>query len=438
MGKKSSIIYRYEYDMDKNSTTYDTIIIGGGIAGLYTGINLLKSNPKRRVALAEKYSKFGGRTFTFYADISGVKYQWEEGAARISDMHKLTLDLLKEYKLKVVPISPDVSYKESGAYEMEENYFEKSTPIFLKPLHQLSSHVLETSTIYSLLCSIHGKKQTESLLNRYPYRAELNVMRADMALNLFKNEFGSDSGYSICAEGLSELIKRMKEEFERLGGITYPHHELTGLVNQTCTFANGPPSKGSTRPQVVLEGKRIVFAIPVDSLRKIKPFNTLDVLKHLTMKPLVRLYAVFPPLANGKQWFEPYTRIITAERPRYIIPIDPQKGVIQISYTDSSDTVPIMKMNEELGETGLGKEIVEDLRTLLGIEIPDPIIVKIHPWEQGVTYWLPGNYDPYKLSKELRKPFKDKQWYLTGESYSTRQCWIEGALEHASMLCKIL
>lgn len=416
--------------MNQNSTTYDIVIIGGGIAGLYLAVNLVK---KYKVALAEKYSKFGGRTFTFNADISGTKYQWEEGAARISDSHTMTLSLLKKYGLTMTKIGKEISYKESGLYKMEPNHFESAIPILLKPLYLLSKDTLANSTIRKLLVDIHGEKETDSFLNRYPYRAEINTMRADMALSLFDNEFGKESGYSICNEGLTELINRMKKEFETAGGTVFPHHELINVEGTNAIFKNGPPSKGSSRPTVVLQGKKIVFALPVDSIKQIKPFKNLEPLKHLTMKPLLRIYAVFP----NTDWFQ-YSRIITAQRPRYIIPGDLKKGVIQISYTDSTDTIPLMKMYEEKGESYVGSVIVEDLRTLLGVKVPDPLFVKVHPWKQGVTYWLPGDYDPYKLSKELCKPFPDREWFLAGESYSTRQCWIEGALEHAHMVEKII
>ena len=44
---------------------YDVVIIGGGIAGVYTMFQLKKKYPKLKVLLLEKEDRFGGRVYTF-------------------------------------------------------------------------------------------------------------------------------------------------------------------------------------------------------------------------------------------------------------------------------------------------------------------------------------------------------------------------------------
>jgi len=70
------------------------------------------------------------------------------------------------------------------------------------------------------------------------------------------------------------------------------------------------------------------------------------------------------------------------------------------------------------------------------MQIPNPTFIKAHPWTWGTTYWLPGSYD---MKKESMKALcVAPNIYVCGESYSMRQSWIEGALEHSEELLKVL
>lgn len=421
-----------------NSNTYDILIIGGGIAGIYTATEIIKARPKLRVALAEKYKILGGRTFTFYADVSGVSYQWEEGGARIKNNHVLINGLIKKYNLNTIPISEESRYKMDGAHPVEPDLFHPAIPTFLYPLLSLPQETLQKTTIRKLLTEIHGQRLTDNFLERYPYRAEVNIMRADMALELFKNEMRGDDGYSICKEGLSKLIERMRIAAEKKGVTFLVHHELVDVDGHNAHFKHGPPSEGVGREDVVVEATTIVFALPFTALKSIKQFEKLAMSKYLTMAPLLRIYSVFPPLKDGTQWFQDLPRTVSSTHARYIIPANSKKGALQISYTDSIDAVPLMELYKEKGITALETHLLEDVRTLFHKDIPKPLFTKAHPWEDGVTYWLPGDYDPYKVSKEICKPFKELNWFVCGESYSVRQGWIEGALEHAETMLKLL
>jgi hypothetical protein len=74
------------------------------------------------------------------------------------------------------------------------------------------------------------------------------------------------------------------------------------------------------------------------------------------------------------------------------------------------------------------------------MSIPDPLFFKSHPWKTGATYWIPGDYSPVLESKKAVHPFPAKfpGVWLCGESWSLRQAWVEGALEHAEEMLKKL
>ena len=429
--------------MAENSNTYDICIIGAGIAGLYVATEMSRRRPKYRICIADKYKTLGGRATTYRVDISGVKYQWEEGAARISESHTLMLSLFRQYKLTTAPIRDPTEYRESGAYPMEPPLFNESIPVTLDTLGGLDMDILEMNTIESLLKKIVGPKEAATLCIRHPYRAEINVLRADLGISLFQNEFAPTEKYVTCKEGLGELITRMAAEFERRGGTILRHHELIEMYNEKAIFKKGPPSEGESRPDVEIGAKQFVFALPSAALGRIPQFAKWPLLKRIAMKPLFRVYAAFPLNSDGKAWFEGMPKIVTATAPRYIIPVDLKTGSLQISYTDSEDAEPLMEILEKSGEEALGKKLVEDLRLLFhdSYKIPDPLFVKGFPWKEGTSYWLPGSYDPYEESRQAIRPFRSERpnWYVCGESYSIRQCWMEGAVEHARLvLSKLL
>ena len=431
--------------MEEKLKKYDFIILGGGLAGLYCAREILKAKPSASLVLVEKYKMLGGRAVTFQKDIPGIgPVQWEIGAGRISNKHTLLLQLLREYNLNTVPISPDLVYRKDGNSPIEPNLFEPSLEVVLAPLQTLPNHILATHTLQELLIKIHGTEATKEWMNRFPYHAEMVVYRADEALDEFFGEMKSHEGYSVVAEGLSALAEKMSEEIVQRGGILLTENECVAVggdkkeawvdLRVGSPFGSG---KGS-RPIRHLCCKKLICALPYDALKKLSFFTKFSVLKHLTMEPLIRMYAVFP-LVNGKSWFSDLPRVVTTLPVRYILPIDKSKGTIMISYTDSKFSEHFMKLNKQEGEEGVEHEVMREIRTLFSEKkIPNPLYFKIHEWPAGVSYWLPGNYEPKNLSEEAIVPFPEKHpnIYVCGETFSLRQGWMEGALEHAEFLLR--
>jgi hypothetical protein len=431
--------------MDTKTKKYDTIILGGGLAGLYCAREILKARPSTSLVVVEKYKMLGGRAVTFQKDIQGVgSVQWEIGAGRISNKHTLVLKLLREYNLKTIPISPALVYKKDGTSPIEPNLFEPSLELLLAPLQSLPSKILATHTLEEILIQIHGTVATKEWMNRFPYHAEMVTYRADEALDEFFGEMKTHEGYSIVAEGLSALSQKMSEDIVQRGGILLTENECVevgGNTNEAWIRVRvGSPfgPSASKRPIRFLHGKKLICALPYDALKKLDFFKKFSILKHLTMEPLIRMYAVFP-LVGGKAWFSEIPRVVTTLPIRYLLPMDKSKGTIMISYTDSKFSEHFMKLNKQEGEEGVEREVMEQVRSLFPEKkIPNPLYFKIHEWPAGVSYWLPGTYEPKKLSEEALVPFPEKYptIYLCGETFSLRQGWIEGALEHAELLLR--
>jgi hypothetical protein len=106
-----------------------------------------------------------------------------------------------------------------------------------------------------------------------------------------------------------------------------------------------------------------------------------------------------------------------------------------LSYTDGNDTRIYGNVKNDKKLEGI---IMNDIRKLFPEKnIPDPIFFKSHYWSIGATYWLPGNYSPEELSQKALSPLPELPGvWLCGESWSTKQAWVEGALEHTELCLK--
>jgi monoamine oxidase len=408
--------------------TYDYIIVGAGIAGLHTAILLQKKYPKAKIAILERYKYNGGRVVTYKHDIPGYgKVQWENGAGRIHcTKHPLVMKYLHRYGLTFSPIGDVMAFVGSESQSlslMQTNIFESTyLPIIHALLQELSAEELRQHTIKELLEKIMDRPKAHEFLTQFAYNSELDVLRADWALQVFEGEMGSSSGFGVCKEGLSKLIAGMVADFK--GDILEEHY----VKNVNPDSLEVEVVSGKDGPIIMQAQKAVVLALHLDALCEIKSVRGWKMLQHVKMRPLLRTYAVFP----GKP-FKGVSKIVEDGGLRYFIPMG--DSVAMISYTDGSDAEKYIKILDNEGASVLCEKLMRELRKLFP-NIKDPIFFKAHPWRSGCSYWLPGDYDVEVASVEAHTPFPGKAVYVCGESFSTRQAWMEGALEHAESLFK--
>jgi len=393
---------------------YDYLIVGAGIAGLHCALRISKAFPKAKIAIAEMYNYTGGRIFTFHGASKGEskgasKAVWEAGAGRIHGSHKMTMKYLKDYGLTTIPIPSTAEWRSRGG-EGEEDIWPSLSQLLVTSLKKLDPKVLATHTIKELTFDKH-------LLDRFPYQAEVSTMRADIAIKSFENEMGDSKHFYVVKEGLSELTSRIKEALEKRGVKFLYNHRLVS-INPLYFEITNRHSK-----YVTITANKAILAVHCDALRGIKPFHNLPILKHLTMQPLLRTYGVFKnPITIPKT--------VTDSRLRYIIPVG--EHTLMTSYTDAEDTAVWKKVYDKGGDRALCHAIIGDLKGMFP-EIQMPTFFKSHYWKHGCSYWLPGVYDPKEESRKIMCPLPsaNQNVYVCGESYSMKQAWVEGALEHA-------
>jgi hypothetical protein len=408
-------------------SNYDICIIGAGISGLYCALKLKELNPDYTICILEKYKYIGGRTSTFKTTIPRIgNVQWEAGAGRIHQSHQQLLDLLKHYKIGVTPISNEI-YWMPRAGHLEKIEFSKYMNNLA--LDTIDSKTLAKHTLEEVLNETVGPALRKELTDRYEYRSEMDTERADKAVTLLSHELGSHDGYFVVNGGFSSLVKALKDDIQSRGVVILREHEAVNINKKGYKYEVS--LKGGDQP---LLASNVFVALTRDVVATMPCFKHLPILKQVKMRPLIRMYAVFPRVRGRPIWFEGLPKFVCPPPVRYVLPIDPVKGVIMISYTDGKDAEYWMNAIEKKGEKEVQREVMRQIRGLFPNKfIPIPIYFKIHAWSDGCSYWTPGDYDFNKVSKASVLPLPDTMpgVYMCNESWAYNQAWVECAVDQA-------
>ena len=393
---------------------YDTIIVGGGIAGLFLAYKL--KDTKKDILLIEKEKELGGRIHTIY----NVDYHYECAAGRISNKHNKLMTLIHELNLE------NQLYKLSK--EIDIIIHNKPSSINLKELFNilfiksrgLNKEYLNKIVLFQLLIDIFDYDTAVSIREAFGYDSEFMVLNAGAALSMFKKDlFKDDTDYFVFKEGLSKIVKLIVNKLELSNNVTIKLSE--GLEKIDDNYI-------TTDKQNRLYYEKIILTIPQENLINIEYLKDVKNLNSVQGVPLLRIYFKYP-VKDCKPWFSNIERTTTDNYIRHIIPISYKQGLIMISYTDG---YPVSLLNSlyQRGEKVLVEAIHKEIKDIFGIKknIPYPDKVHYHLWENGCHFWKPGS-DMNDICESIIKPIKGKDLYICGESYSKKQAWIEGSLD---------
>ena len=397
------------------------------------GVELLKKG-YRDVTIYEKYDYIGGRVVTIKRS-DGTTY--DIGAGRIHESHGLVMELITRYGLtwgEFQDVAP-LYISEYGARAVRNDFEESAMPIF-KRLVKEYGNVLGTTTIGRLLCKMLGEEKAHELIDKFPYETEIWKMRADVSLMGFLKGgvMGTREGFGTIKGGLGMLITALKDDFIRLGGKIVTEWTLREVREDGAVIGvyNGR--------EETIRGMPVILALHVNALKAVKGVgDKIDALRWIDMAPLVRIYGKWGAGdGGGKPWFSKLPKIVTSTPERYIIPVNPDAGLLMASYTDGEDTSAWMSRAarcEPRMHVGWEKMLMRGLRSLFpDRNIPEPEWLRAYPWTDGTSYWIPGDYSPDVAALSIMfPPINDV--YICGESISVgNQAWMEGALESADKL----
>ena len=412
---------------------YDVIILGGGIAGLYTAYKLLQKKPTVNILLLEKNDYYGGRIYTVhYKDLI-----FEAGAGRFNETHMLLRKLIHELGLKpkITPIPSDLHFVPAGSYHpkyFDQDPFDFMTPV-LQEAKKTPRQTLRELKFIEFAKRILPTPDIQFLEDAFGYHEQLMEMNTFDALKLFDEGMHTKHDFFILSGGMSQIIDRLVKKLgpsicrknAKVSQITYDetykHFEIE--VETENENENVKPRKRNT-----FLARLCVAALPRPALESIPFFKPIRSLTNtIGCKTLCRIYAQYD---QKNIWFKHIPKCTTNNRLRYVIPIDREKGLIMISYTDGK----FARYWKDKDEATMIKRLNTYIHQTFDFKIADPIFTKKCYWDLGTAYWKPG-VKSYEIMRKMIRPM-ECPIYVCGENYSTSQGWIEGALETAEMVMK--
>ena len=386
------------------------VIVGAGIAGLSLAEGLL--NRGNSVIVLERYPNVGGRIVTHRDP------QYEIGAGRIHASHKRVHALIKRFKLHTYPISDKVVYRPLETTKDEAHGLDWILPAILRMLEGQDPKTLASHTLSSLL-----SPEWRTLMTRFPYWAEVHMLRADLALESFQAEMGSYGGYVGIQEGIDALTSHLLASVEKKADVRV-RHRVNDIRQRGGQYViTGDYGKKAEAKPFRIQADQVIIATCRCSLSKFAVLKGLPLLKQLQTSGLTRIYASYPVSPKGP-WWSGMEKTVSDSPLRFVIPINPKTGLIMISYTDGTDT----NTWKDLEGAKLSKAIQKEVKRLFPERaVEEPTFLEKHEWPSGCTYWVPGDYDVDKAIQKAMHP-QEGLW-VVGESVARHQAWIESALK---------
>jgi len=453
---------------------YDYLIVGAGVSGLYTAYNLCKKYPTAKICILEATNYIGGR-------LHSIKYDgliMDGGGARFNTEQHRIISLIKELDLwdKVIPISSDSTYKpvyDNLSKTLINNLtsLEHIFPtiddfiIFMKKYikeKKIKRSILINTTIVEFAEEHFNKEYPnikEYLINIYPYYSELVILNAVESINLFSNELAKKTKYFILNGGMEQIADELYNKLlemkknKKCNIDIYKETSVMEIREGLCLnnrqtghiITSNKQDKDNNKIEFI--ANKLILTIPKNKLLQIK--ITMSSVKNniekdiidklfkninsIQNEPLYRIYARYPlDKKTHKVWFDGIGKIVTNLPIKYVIPINYEKGVIMISYTDSKFAKYWVK---QLADGKFEDTLNKQLKQLFpDIDIPKAKWFKHCPWISGAGYWKKRSDRKIIMPKMIEALGSHRNLYICGENYSSHQAWVEGSLETSDMV----
>lgn len=371
------------YEAFNSDYDYDVVIIGGGIAGLYTAYQLSKTN--KSFILIERDFQLGGRIKM--DKIDGVDIP--TGAAYLRwDKDKSLRKLITNLDIKVTPyeLTMDKTFPESDFDEM------------LKKLKSsLKDYSRDKIDFKEYAIKVLGKEDYRNLINMMGYSDFEKADFEDTVINygLDDNISGNEMVNVDWNKLISKLVKSIGNKRILL------NKEVKEIKSDKNSFTIDCGEK--------ITCKKVVVATQISSVKKL---IKEDIYKGIESQEFIKIFAKVEGLESVKN----YT--VVDSPLRKVIPI--KNDVYCIAFSDNKDAIYLNSQNKSQIE----KLLKEDF------DIKGISSIKKFFWKEGTHYYKPLSSD-FKSRPEFIKNAQrpDKNIFVVGECVARKQGWVNGALE---------
>jgi protoporphyrinogen oxidase len=380
--------------------TYDYIIIGGGIAGLYANYKLAKNY---NGLLLEKHSYFGGRAYELEFHGTLLKL----GAGIMADHNKNLLKLLKKLHIKINSFESQTTTYNIKEYNMDEAIKN------IISIYKKNKDNVKLLTMKQFLIKYFGHSFTKEFILNCEYH-DFIKSNVEYFIKYYDITDMTHSKYKVLIIKWLDLVNKLVKK-NCLNN--------TEVLDIIIDKSNKDKSNEDNLYKIKTNNneylcKKIIYALSLKPLMKLsKNIIKINYNKYIGSVPFVRIYCYFK---NGYQTTLPHFTIVNNKLQK-VIRIN--ENILMASYSDSDNALYWNKISKYSKDKQ--KEIVSKYLKELNINNKiDDIIIAF--WDEGVHYYKPMD----NLKKNINKlSHPHKNVYVVGEITSYKQGWVEGCIE---------
>jgi monoamine oxidase len=403
------------------------IIVGAGITGLYLAYKLLlKGVSATDIVIFEGSDRIGGRIYT--NEHKGFRYS--VGAGRLGKKHKYVMKIIKDFKLQdqIINIGKNTNYFVEGRLMNEAELLSHYKSNF-KSLNELWRYAIEKKlngnkydpSLYNLhnyFSLILSANDVELLKISLGYIGEMYDMNAYNGLLTLRKDFDiRNNEFFILRDGI-HILCDVLYKYILDAGVSV---KFSSILEDVCDSESGD-KKYVKVSGVKHSYSKLYLTIKRGDYMNIGYFKKYESLFNTVSDGhLLRIFAQYKDV-----WFKDMPKILTQNKLQFIIPIDYNSGLIQISYSDRYNAD---FWNAFKNEKDVKKYLTKILNEMFPEKnIKEPEWITMHFWKAGDHMWNVG-VNTKKIQEKMDDIFIPKDIYILGETYSERQAWIEGAIE---------